>query len=231
MKQPVVLLPGLLLDARLWQPQTEALASHIEHWVGDLTRDDSIQAMAGRVLAEVPFPKFALAGLSMGGYVALEVMRQAPKRVERLALLDTQAPPETPQARERRLALMRLAEEGKFTLVAERLLALELYAPHLDDVGLVASRKAMALAVGKDGFLRQEKAIMERPDSRPGLADIGCPTLVLCGEQDQLTPPDRHREIAAAIKGSTLVVVPACGHLSTLEKPLETNRALQAWLG
>jgi pimeloyl-ACP methyl ester carboxylesterase len=231
MKQPVVFLPGLLCDAQLWRPQVEGLAARIEPWVADLTRDDTMSGMARRVLAEAPFEKFALAGLSMGGYVAMEVMRQASGRVERLALLDTQARAETPEARERRLALIALAHQGKFPTVIERLLPLELHKPHLTDARLVGIIKSMARNVGMEGYLRQQSAIMQRADSRESLAKVGCPTLVLCGEHDQLTPRDRHDEMAALIRHSTLVVLPECGHMSTLEKPLEANRALQAWLG
>lgn len=230
MKTSVVFLPGLLCDAQLWQPQIVGLGPRIEPWVADLTRDDSIAGMARRALAEAPMAKFALAGLSMGGYVAMEVMRQAPERIERLALLDTQARPETPEARERRLALMALAEKGDFAGVTGRLLPLLVHSSRLSDAPLVELIKDMAKNVGKDAFLRQQKAIMQRPDSRDTLWKIRCPTLVLCGEHDLLTPRDRHEEIAAAIRGATLVVPLDCGHLSTLEKPLEVNRALSAWL-
>jgi pimeloyl-ACP methyl ester carboxylesterase len=226
----VVFLPGLLCDAQLWHPQIVGLGPSIEPWVADLTRDDSIAGMAERALAEAPGPEFALAGLSMGGYVAMEIMRQAPERIERLALLDTQARPETPDATERRFALMALAEKGGFTGVADRLMPLLVHSSRLTDVPLVDLIKDMAKNVGRDAFLRQQQAIMERPDSRDTLWKIRCPTLVLCGEHDLLTPRDRHEEISAAIRGSTLVVLPGCGHLSTLEKPLEVNRALSAWL-
>jgi pimeloyl-ACP methyl ester carboxylesterase len=230
MKTPVVFLPGLLCDAQLWTPQIVGLGPSIEPWVADLARDDTIAGMAKRALAEAPFPKFALVGLSMGGYVAQQIMRQAPERIERLALLDTQARPETPEARERRLALMALAEKGDLMGVTDRLLPLLVHGSRLADAPLVELIKDMAMNVGKDAFLRQQKAIMERPDSRDTLWKIRCPALVLCGEHDLLTPRDRHEEISAAIRGSTLVVLPGCGHLSPLEKPLEVNRALGAWL-
>lgn len=230
MKTPVVFLPGLLCDTQLWQPQIVGLGQSIEPWVADLMRDDSIAGMARRALAEAPFPKFALAGLSMGGIVAMEIMRQAPERVERLALLDTQARPETPEARERRLALIALAEKGEFANASDQMLFLFVHSSRHADAPLVDLVRDMAKNVGKDAFLRQQKALMERPDSRDTLWRIRCPTLVLCGEQDLLTPRDRHEEISAAIRGSTLAVLPGCGHLSTLEKPLEVNRALSAWL-
>jgi pimeloyl-ACP methyl ester carboxylesterase len=230
LRTPLVLLPGLLLDGRLWRPQIEGLAGRIEPWVADLTRDDTIAGMARRVLAAAPFERFALCALSMGGYVAFEIMRQAPQRVERLALLDTQAIPETDEARERRATQVRLVEGGKLALVVERLLPLELFGPQFEDASLRELRRTMALDVGKEAFLRQVQAIMRRPDSRGTLARITCPTMVLCGEHDQLTPPARHEEMAVAIWYSTCVMGPAWGHLSTLEKPGEVNRALGAWL-
>jgi len=226
----LVLLPGLLCDARLWQPQVDALGDRAPAWVADLTRDDSMAAMAERVLSEAPFERFALAALSMGGYVALEIMRRAPQRVERLALMDTQARADTEEARARRLALMELASKGRFLGVTDRLMPLLMHASRLADERLTGLVKDMANSVGPEAFLRQQKAIMDRVDSQPGLAEIRCPTLVLCGEQDMLTPLERHVELAEAIAGSTLVSLPACGHLSTLERPVEVSRALSGWL-
>ena len=229
-KQPTVFFPGLLCDPRLWAPQLEGLGGKIEPWVADFTRDDSISGMASRALAECPFPKFSLAGLSMGGYVALEVMRQAPERVTRLALLDTQARGDSVEARERRLALMEMAKQGEFLGVSDRLMPLFLHPSRLNDARLTNLCKDMAKAVGKEAFLRQQKAIMERVDSVSSLAAIRGPTLVLCGENDLLTPLDRHEEIAQGIAGSKLVVIPGCGHMATIETPEVVNRALSAWL-
>jgi len=230
MKKPVVFFPGLLCDPRMWAPQIEALSATIEPWVADFTRDDSIAGMATRALAECPFPKFSLAGLSMGGYVSMEAMRQAPDRIERLALLDTQARSDTAEAKERRLALMELANKGEFVGVSDRLMPLFLHPSRLNDERLTGLCKDMAKVVGKDAFLRQQKAIMDRIDSRASLAQIRCPTLVLCGENDLLTPLDRHEEMAQAIAGSRLVVIPGCGHMATIEAPEAVNRALAAWL-
>ena len=226
----VVFVPGLLCDKQLWQPQLDALDGRADRWVADVTRDDSIAAMAARVLAECPFASFALAGLSMGGYVSLEIMRQAPQRVTRLALLDTQARSDTPEATERRLALIELTRRGKFAGVPDRLLPLFLHASRLDDPRLTGIVRSMANNVGEAAFLRQQKAIMQRPDSRDSLSQIACPTLLLCGEHDLLTPLDRHEEMKQRIAGAQMVVVRGAGHLTTLEKPEETSRALAVWL-
>lgn len=224
----LVLLPGLLCDRALWQPQIEALSSRAAIMVGDLTQDASMADMAARVLALAP-ARFALAGLSMGGYVAFEIMRRAPERVERLALLDTSARPDDETAMRRRRALIHLAEIGEFKGVTPKLLPQWVHPDHAD--ALAATVGAMTQRVGRDAFIRQQTAIMTRPDSRPGLSRIDCPTLVLCGRQDQATPLDRHVEIAADIPNARLVVIEHCGHLSTLERPGEVNAALIAWLG
>ena len=227
---PVVFFPGLLCDPRLWAAQVEGLGGKAKTWVADFRRDDSIAGMASRALAEIPFPTFSLAGLSMGGYVAMEVMRQAPQRVERLALLDTQARGETPEARDRRVALMKLGEEEGVGEVSNRLMPLFLHASRLDDTRLTGLCRDMAQAVGKAAYLMQQKAIMERADSLESLREVRCPTLVLCGDHDLLTPVDRHEEIAEAIPGAKMVIVPRCGHMTTVEVPGAVNRALEDWL-
>jgi len=166
----------------------------------------------------------------MGGYVAFEIMRRAPERVIRLALLDTQARPDSAEARARRRDLIALAERGAFETATTRLLPLFVHPERREDRALTATVAAMANRVGRDGFLRQQTAILNRVDSRPGLAAIACPTLVLAGRQDLLTPVEVHYEIAAATRASTLVVLPHCGHLSPLEQPGMVNAQLAAWL-
>lgn len=227
MSEPLVLVPGLLCDERLFAAQLPALAARTSVRVAETRLDDSLAGMAERLLAEAP-ARFALAGLSMGGYVCLEVMRRAPERVARLALLDTQARADTAEATQRRKDLMALAERGEFLGVAPRLLPLFLHPAHLAALGPTVT--AMAAAVGKEAFLRQQRAILTRPDSRPLLPSIGCPTLVLCGRQDQLTPPALHEEMAAAIPQATLVVLPGCGHLAPMERPAAVTAQLLAWL-
>ena len=228
-KQALLLLPGLLCDARLWAAQADALADIADIAIADMTRDDTVAGMVERALRDAP-PEFALAGLSMGGYAALEFMRQAPERVTRLALLDTGARADTPEQTTRRRDLIALAERGQFRAVSPRLLPMFVHEARLADAPLVAEITPMAEAVGKDAFLRQQKAIMHRPDSRPGLASIRCPTLVLCGRDDVLTPPALSEEMAGSIPGAKLVLVDDCGHLSTMERPDAVNAAMRDWL-
>lgn len=228
-KIPLVLLPGLLCDAALWRAQVEGLGTLAAPTIVDLTRDDSLVGMARRALAEAP-PSFALAGLSMGGYVAQEVMRQAPERVTRLALLDTSARADTPEQTARRRGLIELSEKGEFKGVTPRLLPLLIHPARHEDKPLTDLVMGMAERVGKEAFLRQQKAIMGRPDGREDLRRIACPTLVLCGRQDALTPLALHEEIAGLVAGAKLVVVEDCGHLSTMEKPVTVTAALRQWL-
>jgi len=231
MKQQLVLLPGLLCDAALWEPQLSELADIADFFVADLTEYETMKEMGESVLRDAPWKEFALAGLSMGGYVALEVMRQAPQRVTRLALLDSRARPETPDETERRQQLMKLAQsERGFTPVTSRMLPLMLHPSRVKDAQLTKTIRDMAERTGVEAYLRQQRAIMSRPDFRPGLPKIKCPTLVLCGRQDQLTPLECSAEMAAAIPGAKLVVVEKCGHLSTLERPESVNGALRDWL-
>lgn len=232
MKTPLVLLPGLLCDAALFAPQTRALADCCEPWVADLTRDDSIAGMAARALAEAPAGPFALLGLSMGGYVAQEILRQAPGRVTRLALLDTRARGDEPEETRRRHMLMRIAQSSDgFTPVTQRMLPLLIHPDRTGDEPLVRTIREMAERVGLQAYLRQQHAIIHRPDFRPALADIRCPALLLCGRQDALTPLAFHEEMAQAIAGARLEIIEHCGHLPTLERPDEVNALLRAWLG
>ncbi len=175
-KFALILLPGLLCDRALWAPQLEGLGDVADMSVADFTQADSMAAMAETVLRTAP-SRFALAGLSMGGYVAFEIMRRAPERVERLALLDTSARPDTPEQTQARRDLIALAQQGDFKGVTPRLLPRWVHPSRVHDAALVETVTAMTRRVGRDAFIRQQTAIMNRPDSRPGLAAITCPTL------------------------------------------------------
>lgn len=226
---PVVLIPGLLASARLYAAQIPELWRCGPVMVADHTRDDSMGALARRILANAP-PRFALAGLSMGGYICFEILRQASARVAKLALLDTSARADTPEATGLRRTQMTLASTGRLGEVLQTQFERTIHPLHRDDPQLREINRLMAEEVGPEAFIRQQTAIMGRPDSRPALAAIGCPTLVLVGEQDELTPLDRAVEIAHGIRGAQLVTVPECAHLSTLERPREVTRALLDWL-
>jgi pimeloyl-ACP methyl ester carboxylesterase len=225
----LILLPGLLCDARLWRHQVAHVADSASIEVADLVGPDRIEAMAERVLAMGPGP-FALAGLSMGGYVAFEILRRAPERVLRLALLDTSARPDAPEQSARRRGLIELAQKGRFLGVTPRLLPQLLHPDHARDHAIANTVVQMARAVGREGFVAQQRAIMGRPDSRPDLGRIRCPTLVLGGAQDAVTPPEVLQEIAGGIAGARLILLDRCGHLSPLEQPDAVTAALRDWL-
>lgn len=226
---PVVLIPGLLASARLYAAQIPALWRAGAVQVADHTRDASLHAIARRILAAAP-ARFALAGLSMGGYLAFEILRQAPERIGRLALLDTSARPDTPEQSAVRREQMAGAAGGQFAAIAAEAFARMLHPARRADAALLEIGRLMAQEVGAEAFVRQQTAIIGRPDSRPMLGDIRCPTLVLVGENDPLTPPERAAEIAGGIPGARLVAVPDCGHLSTLEQPAAVTHALHEWL-
>ncbi len=227
--EPLVLIPGLNCTARLFEAQIAALGPSRDVVVADHTRDDTMPAIAARLLAAAP-ERFALAGLSMGGYVALEVMRQAPARVARLALLDTNAPADTDEARQNRERLIALAEKGRFGEVHGALWPRLVHPDRQGDAELERTVKGMMEETGADAFVRQQRAIMARRDSRSDLPSVAVPTLVLVGAQDVLTPPEQAEEMAGLVENAVLVTVPDCGHLSTLERPRAVTLALQRWL-
>ncbi len=227
-RQALVLLPGLLCDERLWRDVTDGLADVADITVADLTQDASVVDMAARVLAAAP-ERFVLGALSMGGYVAFEILRQQPQRVTRLALLDTSAAPDSPERAKQRRAGLRLLEQGRFLGVTQQLLPKLVHATHLRD-GIGDEVRAMARRVGPEAYRRQQRAILERPDSRPLLPTIGVPTLVVVGEADVLTPPADAEVMQQAIPGAELVRIPECGHLPPMEAPEETTRRLRDWL-
>lgn len=226
---PLVLVPGLLCSARLYAPQVAALWPFGQVAVADHRRSADMAAIAAGILADAP-PRFALAGLSMGGYIAFAMLRLAPERIARLALLDTSARPDLPEQKAGREKFIAWAQAGKLDDAVTLLRKTWLHRNRQDDETLLRVVSAMAADVGAEAFVRQQKAIMGRQDSRPLLRQIGCPTLVLVGDGDTATPPELAREIAAGIGGAKLVVVPDCGHLSTLEKPEAVNAALAEWL-
>jgi pimeloyl-ACP methyl ester carboxylesterase len=226
---PIVLVPGLNCSARLYADQIPALWRFGPILIADHTRDDSMGAIAARILDAAP-PRFALMGLSMGGYLALEIMRQASERVRKLALLDTNARADTPEQTARRHRLIELAQTGRFAEVPDQLFPLLVHRNRQGDGKLKEINRLMAQETGPEAFVRQQRALLQRADLRSGLPAIHCPTLVLVGEGDELTPPALAQEIAGGIPGARLVIVPDSGHLSTLEQPEAVTKILVDWM-
>lgn len=227
---PNVLIPGLVCTPALYREQLPALWRFGPVTVADHTRDDSMAGIARRILSQAP-ARFALIGLSMGGYIAFEILRQAPERIAKLALLDTTARPDAPEQTEARTRQIEMTQSGRFADIARLLFPRFVAAARHDDRALQEIVRRMADDTGGDAFVRQQTAIMNRVDSRPTLGRIACPTLVVVGEQDVLTPPDRAAEMVAAIPNARQVVVPNCGHLCTLEQPEVLTQVLGDFLG
>jgi pimeloyl-ACP methyl ester carboxylesterase len=226
---PIVLIPGLACTADLFAPQVGALWTHGPVTVASTLDGETMGEMAAAILADAP-PRFALAGLSMGGYVAFQIMRRAPDRVVRLALLDTAARPDTPEQSEGRRAAIARVEAGELETVLREMAPRLLHPDHQTDPTLIGTQMRMGLAVGAKAYIRQQTAIIGRIDSRPHLAEITVPTLVVVGDQDAVTPPDRAQEMASAIPGARLEIVEGAGHLTPLEQAGAVERLLAAWL-
>lgn len=227
---PFLLIPGLNCSARLYQHQTPVLSKLGPVSIADHTRDDTIAAMAARALKDAP-ARFHIVALSMGGYIAFEILRQAQDRVGSVALLDTSSRPETPPATERRLTLIALAESGRFSEVNDTLYPLLVHPSRKEDAELRGIVDRMAEEVGPEAFVRQQRALMARPDARPLLPQITRPVLVMVGDADRLIPPEQSEEIAAGIPGARLETVKDCGHLSTLERPEPVTHSLTRFFG
>jgi pimeloyl-ACP methyl ester carboxylesterase len=226
---PIVLVPGLICSARLFAEQIPSLWRYGPVTVADHTQGESVPAIAHAILDAAP-PRFALAGLSLGGFIAFEIMRQAPHRVAKLALLDTTANPDTPQQTEGRLAAIELTRSGRFTEVIEQLFPRLVHPSRRTDPAVKHIIDLMVEETGPEVFVRHQRAIIARADSHPLLPTIKCPTLVLVGDSDLPVPPALSREMAEAIPDSRLAVIPECGHASTIERPGEVTQALLEWV-
>ncbi|WP_321333920.1 alpha/beta fold hydrolase [Breoghania sp.] len=226
--EPIVFIPGLLCTEILFAPQLGAFSDH-PVMVADHRSHESIAAIAQAILAAAP-ERFSVVGLSMGGYIALELVRQAPGRISRLALLNTLARPDTPEQTEHRERLIALANDGKFDRVAPALFPKFVAPARTGDETLRETVEEMAHETGPQAFIRQQHAIIARIDQRPNLAAITCPTLVLAGEQDRLMPVEVVRELHEGIPASRFECLSGCGHLSTLEQPTDVIRILKDWI-
>ncbi|KAB8164515.1 alpha/beta fold hydrolase [Streptomyces sp. 3MP-14] len=224
-----LLLPGMLCSARLWQAQQEALSRHAETRVVELTAD-SVASMADQVL-DLPYERFALGGLSLGGIVAMTVAHRAPERVSRLALLSTSARPPRAEQRAGWDVLTERTVSGGFADITPKTLLPQLVHPaRVREPALAGTVVRMADEVGPEVFLRQLSAQRSRTDLRGAVRELRCPTLVVAGADDALAPVAAHEEIAALVPGARLAVVPDSGHLTPLERPAEVTELLTGWL-
>lgn len=229
MKEPVVLIPGMMCDARVFGPQIEDLSRDHIVVVAPPVNGDTIRDMAGHILDHLP-PRFALAGLSMGGIVAMEIVRRAPDRVSRLALISTTPLPDTPaQAAWREPHIVR-ASAGRLDEAMAESLSADHMAPGPGREAVMALVYDMAHGLGAGMFVRQSRALQRRPDAQRSLQRLKIPTMVMCGAHDGLTPPKRHETMASLIPGAELVILPDAGHLPTVEVPQQVNIGMRAWL-
>ena len=226
---PILLVPGLVSSPRIYAPVMPDLWRFGPVTVANHIRDGHMALIARRILAEAP-PRFALAGHSMGGYVAFEIMRQAPERVAKLALINTQARPDMPEATARRRAMMARAKGGEYRAVLDELFSGFVHPSRREDASLRQLVCDMGDEVGVEAFVRQQEAIISRPDSRPILASIKCPTLVLSGDADNTIPNALSVEMADNIYNARLVILLNCGHLPQVEQPQATAKELVEWL-
>ncbi|WP_181702968.1 alpha/beta fold hydrolase [Chthonobacter albigriseus] len=229
MSDPVVFVPGLNCTSTLFASQIAALEGERTVIVANHRRHRSIQEIADALVGELP-ARFVLVGLSMGGYIAFELMRKVPERVSVLVLMDTTARPDSAESKERRERLIGVAEAGRFHEVPGLQFSALVHQSRLGDVSLAGTVRTMAENTGAEVFIRQQTAIMSRVDSRPDLGRIVCPTLVVVGDGDAITPPEVAQEIADGIPGARLATMPVCGHLSSLERPAAVTYALVQFL-
>lgn len=230
---PLLLLPGLMNDERVWEPIRRSMPDARHLVIAPTHLADTIEAVASSAIQSMPPGKFGFAGFSLGGYVALEVCRQAPERIAGIALLDTGARADSEEASQNRKRMLAALGSGSasFAQIAAGFAPRLLHESHANDSRLVELLGDMARSVGSDGFVRQQTVAMNRPDGRDVLPTLRCPALVLCGREDQVTPPALSEEMARLLAGHVeLVVVDRCGHMSTLEQPAVVAAAFARWM-
>jgi pimeloyl-ACP methyl ester carboxylesterase len=228
-KPTLILLPGQLCDEALWDSQLRALSDVAQVTVTDLTLDDSVTAMAERVLKIAP-ATFAVCGLSLGGYVAFEIVRRAPARVTHLALMNTSARADEAHQAETRQRRVAAARIGTFKGVTPHFLPAIVSPANAANPAIADVVLAMTERVGRVAFERQQMAAITRPDCRDLLSAIAVPTLVIGGREDRVSPAALQEEIAAGIPGARLMILDNCGHLAPLEQAAAVTQAMRDWL-
>lgn len=225
---PLLLIPGMMCDARLFAPQIAAFSASRSISIPTMT-GTTVQEIAAGILADAP-PHFALAGLSMGGIVAMEIMAQAPDRISRIALLDTNPLAETKEVAARRGPQIEAAENGDMITVMAAQMFPHYLSDSTDQTPIIALCHQMATALGPDAFVAQSRALRSRPDQQETLRNVDVPTLVVCGKHDKLCPIHRHKLMAELMPHAALEIIPNAGHIPTLEQPALTNEAMRKWL-
>jgi len=229
---PLLLLPGLMNDERVWSPLLPALGAGRKVHVAPTHLHGSLNDSAREAVAAMPPGPFAVSGFSLGGYAALEVCRQAGDRIAGLALLDTGARTDAEEAKQARTRMVRAMASGGASLdqIAAGFAARVVHRSHVNDLELLRLLADMARAVGSEGFAKQQQAAMDRPDNRALLTELRVPALVLCGREDQVTPLALSEEMANLLPDAELVIVESAGHMTTLEQPEAVKAAVAAWL-
>jgi pimeloyl-ACP methyl ester carboxylesterase len=226
----ILLLPGLLCDANVWTAQIEALRPHAHVRVADFSQHDSLEAMARSALSMVEGPIIAI-GHSMGARVAMEMVHLEPERIQKLALIDTGIDSRRDGEEAKRQVLVDLAFGEGMGALADRWLPPMVHADRVEDQALLAPLREMVMRATPEQHQRQIRALLNRPNLMPRLADIACPTLVMVGRQDRWSPLAQHEEMAARIPNAELVVIEDSGHMTLLEQPEQVSDALLRWLG
>ena len=227
--EPIVFLPGMMCDARLFAPQIDGLSHQCAVMVAPTHLGERVEQIASSILDMAPH-RFALCGLSMGGIVALEITRRAPDRVKRICLMDTNPMCETPERAAEREPQIIAARTGRLEQIMREEITLNYLTETLHKEHIFELLIDMGMSLGSEAFVRQSRALQKRRDQQSFLSKIKCPTLLLCGEQDQICLPKRHKFMAELIEGAKLTIIKNAGHLPTLEQPEATNEALRAWL-
>ncbi|MFT7595725.1 MAG: pimeloyl-ACP methyl ester carboxylesterase [Paracoccaceae bacterium] len=229
MTEPLVLLPGMMCDDRLFTPQIRAFCPDRAVMIAPISQGDRVEDIVRNLLDQLP-ERFALAGLSMGGIVAMEVLNRAPKRVTRLCLMDTNPLAESAAVAAAREPMIVGAQAGRLDEVMREALRPEFLAPGPKRLEVLNLMYQMAADLGAELFVRQSRALQRRPDQQATLRKCKLPTLIMCGEHDKLTPVRRHEFMAELIPGAHLKIILNAGHIPTLEQPEATNAAMRDWL-
>ncbi|MEM6602735.1 MAG: alpha/beta fold hydrolase [Pseudomonadota bacterium] len=227
----LLLIPGLLNNAALFSGQVNELSNYCNFTIADHTKFETIAQIAEDILENQNAPEhFVLGGLSMGGYIAMEILRQAPERVRGLILMNTSARKDTPEQTERRKSFIKVTETGRFRGVTHHLLPNLVHEQFVNDPLVSNVIFDMTQEVGREGFIRQQRAIINRIDSRNSLKRVNVPACVIVGDDDKLTPPDRAREMAQLLPSAELHIIAKCGHLSALEHPGEVSEIIATFM-